>query len=117
MVDSFGRRGRLFIIHFRNVDQPLPVVRETFLSDGYRDMYKIIRKLAEVKFDGVLSADHVPSPLGFPRAGEAWTVGYIRALIERATENVFYRAAPARGIIRESSGGPAGWGGSRHSPR
>jgi mannonate dehydratase len=89
MVDSFGRRGRLFIIHFRNVDQPLPVARETFLNDGYMDVYKIIRKLAEVNVDGVLSADHVPSPLGIPRAGEAYTVGYIQALIDRANEKVF----------------------------
>jgi len=90
MIEYFGRRKRLFIIHFRNVDRPLPKFRETFLNDGYMDMYKIIRKLAEVGFDGVLSADHVPSTSGAPRAGEAYTVGYIQALIERANEEVFY---------------------------
>jgi mannonate dehydratase len=90
MIEYFGRRKRLFVIHFRNIDRPLPKFRETFLNDGFMDMYKIIRKLAEVGFDGVLSADHVPSTTGVPRAGEAYTVGYIQALIERANEEVFY---------------------------
>jgi mannonate dehydratase len=90
MVEYFGRRRRLFIIHFRNVDRTLPNFRETFLNDGYMDMYKIVRKLAEVNFDGVLSADHVPSTTGIPRAGETYTIGYIQALIERANEEVFY---------------------------
>jgi len=90
MIDYFGRRKRLFVIHFRNVDGTLPKFRETFLNDGYYDMYKIIRKLAEVGFDGVLSADHVPSTTGQGRAGEAYTIGYIQALIERANEEVFY---------------------------
>ena len=90
MIDYFGRRGRLFIIHFRNVDQTLPKFRETFLNDGFMDMYKIIRKLAEVGFDGVLSADHVPVTAGGARAGDAYTVGYIQALLERANEEVFY---------------------------
>ena len=43
----------------------------------------------EVGFDGVLSADHVPSTTGPGRAGEAYTVGYIQALIERANDEVF----------------------------
>ena len=90
MIDYFGRRKRLFVIHFRNVDGTLPKFRETFLNEGYFDMYKIIRKLAEVGFDGVLSADHVPSTTGSPRAGEAYTVGYIQALIERANEEVYH---------------------------
>jgi mannonate dehydratase len=90
MIEYFGRRKKLFVIHFRNVDATLPKFRETFLNDGYMDMYKIIRKLAETGFDGVLSADHVPSTAGPGRAGEAYTTGYIQALIERANEEVYY---------------------------
>jgi mannonate dehydratase len=87
MIRHFGRR--IFVVHFRNVDATLPKFRETFLNDGYMDMYRIIRRLAEVGFDGVLSADHVPST-SVPRAGEAYTVGYLQALIERANEEVYY---------------------------
>ncbi len=90
MIEYFGRRRKLFVIHFRNIDRPMPHFRETFLNEGFMDMYKIIRKLAEVGFDGVLSADHVPSTSGGPRVGEAYTVGYIQALIERANEEVYY---------------------------
>jgi mannonate dehydratase len=90
MIESFGRRNRIFVVHFRNVDATLPKFRETFLNEGFMDMYKIIRKLAEVGFDGVLSADHVPVTTGGARLGDAYTVGYIQALIERANEEVYY---------------------------
>jgi mannonate dehydratase len=90
MIEYFGRRKKIFVVHFRNVDGTLPGFRETFLNEGYFDMYRIIRKLAEVGFDGVLSADHVPSTAGPGRAGEAYTAGYIQALIERANEDVYY---------------------------
>ena len=43
MAKYFGDQNKLFKIHFRNVDKPLPHFKETFLDDGYMDMYKIIK--------------------------------------------------------------------------
>ena len=37
-IHDFGRQKRLFKVHFRNVDQPLPHFVETFIDDGYMDM-------------------------------------------------------------------------------
>ena len=60
MIDYFGKQKKLFKIHFRNVDKPLPHFVETFVDDGYTDMYKIMKALKKVNFDGVLIADHIP---------------------------------------------------------
>ncbi len=83
-IRTFGRAGKLFKVHFRNVDQPGTTFTETFLDDGYMDMAEVVQALADVEFDGVLIPDHVPLMGGDPRIGTAYTIGYMRALIERA---------------------------------
>jgi len=85
-IEYFGGLKKLFVIHFRNVSSPLPHFRETFLNEGYMDMYKIIRALRKVNFEGVLIADHWPTTVAGPLLAQAYTIGYIQALIERANE-------------------------------
>ncbi len=82
-IHYFGERKKLFKIHFRNVDQPLPHFVETFVDDGYADMYPVIKALRDVNFDGVLIADHIPMMGNDHRLGTAFTVGYIKALVDR----------------------------------
>ena len=81
MIAHFGSQGKLFKIHFRNVDAPLPRFRETLVDDGYVDMYEVMRALREVDFDGVLIPDHVPD-VGDGR-NTAYTIGYMRATRHR----------------------------------
>ena len=59
-IHYFGEQKKLFKVHFRNVNQPLPHFVETFIDDGYMDMYKVMKAMREVDFDGVLIADHIP---------------------------------------------------------
>lgn len=75
MIDFFGGQGKLFKIHFRNVDRPLPLFHETLVDDGYIDMFRVMEALQRVNFDGVLLPDHVP---GDGRHA-AYTIGYMRA--------------------------------------
>ena len=63
-IKYFGQRKKIFKVHFRNVNQPLPHFTETFLDDGYADMNKILKALKDVDFDGVFIADHIPSMVG-----------------------------------------------------
>ncbi|MBA3944220.1 MAG: mannonate dehydratase [Herpetosiphonaceae bacterium] len=84
----FGEQGKLFKVHFRNVDAPLPHFVETFVDDGCMDMYKVMRTLREVGFNGVAIADHIPLMAGDPRIGTAYTVAYMKALLQRANEEV-----------------------------
>ena len=78
----------MFKIHFRNVDRPLPNFVETFIDDGYMDMYKVMKVLREVDFDGPIIADHVPRMAGGPWVGQAFTTGYMKALAERAEAEI-----------------------------
>ena len=82
-IRYFGEQNKLFKVHFRNVDQPLPHFVETFLDDGYMDMYKVLKALREVDFDGVLIADHIPLMANDRRVGTAFSIGYMKALLER----------------------------------
>lgn len=82
-IQYFGKMKKIFKVHLRNVNQPLPHFTETFLDDGYADMYKILKALKEVDFDGVIIADHIPSMANGPSAGTAFSVGYMKGLVER----------------------------------
>jgi mannonate dehydratase len=83
-IHYFGERKKLFKVHLRNIDQPLPHFVETFLDNGYMDMYQVVRALREVDFDGVLIPDHIPNMANDRRVATAYSIGYMKALIERA---------------------------------
>lgn len=87
-IRTFAEEGKLFKVHFRNVDKPLPHFVETFVDDGYMDMYKIMKTLREVNFDGVVIADHIPLMDNNPHVSTAYTIGYMKAMLKRAEEEV-----------------------------
>lgn len=81
MIRHFGGRKKIFKAHFRNVSAPLPRFQETFLDNGYLDMFQVMRALREVNFSGAAIPDHIPQS-GPGTSG--WTIGYMRALRARA---------------------------------
>jgi mannonate dehydratase len=81
-VRAFGAKKKIFKVHFRNVSSPLPKFRETFVDNGYMDMYQVMKALREVNFDGIVIPDHVPGG-GYPAANNSYTVGYMKALRDR----------------------------------
>lgn len=83
-IRYFGKQQKLFKVHFRNVDAPLPHFVETFVDDGYQDMYQVMEALQEVEFRGVAIPDHIPRMADDPRLGTAFTIGYMKALLRRA---------------------------------
>ncbi len=88
-IRYFGGLGKLFKVHFRNVSQPMPAPWvETFMDDGYYDMHQVMRALREVCFDGAIISDHLPAMIGGRRAAEAYSVGYMKALVQ-AVNNEF----------------------------
>lgn len=91
MIQDFGKRGKIFEVHFRNVSSPLPRFEETFPDDGYMDMYRVMRALREVRFSGAAEPDHVPQLIGdtgVRRAGTAYIISNMRAMLRRANEEV-----------------------------
>jgi len=81
-IHAFGAKKKIFKVHFRNVSAPLPSFQETFVDNGYLDMYQVMKALRQVNFDGIVIPDHVPGG-GYPAANNAYTLGYMKALRDR----------------------------------
>ena len=96
MIDYYGKHKKLFEIRANNINQPTNFT-ETFVDNGYIDMYKVMKALKNVNFDGVVIADHIPKMIaagGGGRGGAnaaydpslAFTVGYTKCLRDRVEE-------------------------------
>jgi mannonate dehydratase len=83
MIRYFGP-AKIWKIHFRNVSAPLPHFVETFMDNGYYDMYKIMKALADVRFDGIAILDHSPGMVGANYPQMAYGLAYMKALLNRA---------------------------------
>ncbi|MDR2136396.1 MAG: mannonate dehydratase [Treponema sp.] len=83
-VRTFVREGRVFITHLRNVSAPLPLFKETFLDDGYMDIYALIRAFFEAGYDGTMIFDHTPEVPGGNAVSAAYEIGYMKAVINAA---------------------------------
>jgi mannonate dehydratase len=82
-IRYFADRKKLFKIHFRNVTNPMPEPwTETLIDNGYMDMHTVMKTLREVEFDGAIIPDHIPNMLGGHRAGTAYSLAYMRALVQ-----------------------------------
>jgi mannonate dehydratase len=83
VIRTFGRRQKIFNVHFRNIQGRFLDFRETFVDDGDVDMLEAVRVYKEVGYDGMLMPDHVPEVAGDAggRQAFAYTFGYIKALI------------------------------------
>jgi len=82
-IRYFAERKKLFKVHFRNVSNPMPEPWvETLIDNGYMDMHTVMRTLREVEFDGAIIPDHIPNMLGGHRAGTAYSLAYMRALVQ-----------------------------------
>ena len=86
-IHNYGRKGRLFTVHFRNVRGSLATANgfeEVLLDDGDINMFKILRELHQVGFDGCVNPDHIPALEGDGpgvHQGLAYSVGYIKAML------------------------------------
>ena len=79
MIRYFGAE-KIWKIHFRNVSAPLPHFVETFMDNGYYDMYKIMKALHDVRFDGIVILDHTPNLTGGHYAQQSYGFAYMKAL-------------------------------------
>src|SRR6476469_139729 len=83
MIRYFGA-AKIRKIHFRNFSAPLPHFVETFMDNGYYDMYKIMKALRDVNYDGIVILDHSPTMVGGNYAQTAYGFAYMKALMNRA---------------------------------
>lgn len=85
-IRTFVEQDKILLMHFRNVSSSLPVFIETFLDNGYMDMYQIMKTLYESGYTNTVTLDHTPKFADdyAKGAGPAYAIGYMKALMQRA---------------------------------
>ncbi|MEN9934515.1 MAG: hypothetical protein RLZZ387_1094 [Chloroflexota bacterium] len=91
VIRHFGRQGKIFFVHMRDVRGTREKFHETFHDDGPTDLLACLRAYREVGFEGVLRPDHVPtmagennSNPGYEAMGRLFAIGYLKGLREAA---------------------------------
>jgi mannonate dehydratase len=86
-IRQFGRQGKIFFVHFRDVRGTPEHFEETWHDAGKTDMLACLKAYKEIGFEGVLRPDHVPTVegdsnanAGYSSFGRLYAIGYIRGL-------------------------------------
>ncbi len=84
VIRRFGKAGKIFNVHFRNIRGGRGKFEETFPDDGDVDMLRALRVYKEVGYDGMVMPDHAPRIEGDAGAALAFAFafGYIKGLIQ-----------------------------------
>jgi mannonate dehydratase len=87
-TEQYGEQGKIFYVHFRNVQGKVPHYREVFVDEGDIDMMRVLRILRDHHLDGVLIPDHTPQMhCDAPwHAGIAFAMGYMKAAMHLVME-------------------------------
>jgi D-mannonate dehydratase len=54
------------------------------VDNGYYDMYKAMKAPVDIHYDGIVHLDHTVPMVGGDRTYQAFALGYMRALRQRA---------------------------------
>lgn len=89
VIKYFGKRNKIFFVHFRDIKGDKWNFEETFHDEGKTDMYRAMKTYFEVGFSGPMREDHVPTVAGdsnehpgYSEYGTLFAMGYIKGLIE-----------------------------------
>jgi mannonate dehydratase len=84
VIRHFGRRKKIFNIHFRNIRGHRDDFHEVYPDEGDVDLIQAARVLQEVDYEGMLMPDHVPHDPADPTgsAGFAFCYGYIKGVLQ-----------------------------------
>jgi mannonate dehydratase len=88
VLKEFNELKKYREIHFRNISSPpvngMPHFHETFMDNGYYDMYKIMKTLVDINFQGLVHLDHHPEMVGKEYAYLSYAAGFMHACLVRA---------------------------------
>jgi mannonate dehydratase len=87
-IRSVGQRGKIGLVHFRDIRGTPEDFVEVFIDEGQNDLLETMRTYKAVGFEGPFMMDHTPRlapPFGAWH-GHAYANGYIKALL-----NIVYR--------------------------
>lgn len=84
-IRYFASRGKIFYVHFRDVQGCVPVFQECYLGEGNVNVVEAVRALKESGFTGFMIDDHVGRMVNdsdWNHRGHAHATGYISALVD-----------------------------------
>ena len=84
VIRHFGRRKKIFNVHFRNIRGRRDDFVEVYPDEGDVNFFKAAQAYKEVGYDGMLMPDHVPHHPDDPGGLQAFafSYGYIRAVLQ-----------------------------------
>ena len=94
VIRYFGKRDKIFFVHFRDIRGDKWRFEETFHDEGKTDMYEAMKIYYDVGFRGPMRPDHVPTVEGdsndhpgYSELGTLFAIGYIKGLMEAARKS------------------------------
>ena len=88
-IRHFGRQGKIFFAHLRDVRGTPEKFVETFHDEGQTDLLACLQAYRDIGYEGVLRPDHVPTMAGddntnpaYSSIGRLFAIGYIKGLRE-----------------------------------
>lgn len=83
-IRSFGTRGKIHMVHFRNIAGGYLDFDEVYPDNGVVNMHKAMQVYKEVGYGGMICPDHVPLSDVDPKKERqfAFCLGYIKALLQ-----------------------------------
>lgn len=85
MIETFGPLGKIFYVHFRDVQGTVPKFQECFLGEGNYDPAEVMLLLKNNGFTGFMSSDHVPVLVGdtpWQHRSRAHNIGYLQGIMK-----------------------------------
>jgi mannonate dehydratase len=76
VIRHFGRRQKIFNIHFRNIRGHRDDFQEVYPDEGDLDMVQVAITLREVGYPYMVMPDHMPGHADDPRGLQAFAYGY-----------------------------------------
>ena len=89
VIRHFGKQGKIFFVHFRDVRGTAEKFVETFHDEGKTDMVDCMRAYKEIGYEGICRPDHVPTMEGddndhpsYSAIGRLFAIGYLKGVRE-----------------------------------
>ena len=93
---EFCEQGKVFFVHFRDIEGRADHFHETFHDNGPTDMARMLRVYYESGFDGPIRSDHAPTiegesekSRGYGIVGKVIAIGYMKGLMD--AQNIPYQ--------------------------
>jgi mannonate dehydratase len=86
VIEHYGSQDKIFYVHFQTISNALPEpFHEVFVdAPGYYDPIKVLQKLRQIGFNGIIIPGHTPRVIGdgqYCDRARAMTVGYLKGIL------------------------------------